>query len=428
MKYRKIKNQTYNLHIIKTKKFKTVTIQINFKNKVSKKEITYRNLLINTLCEACQKYPNQRMMKIATEDLYELNYQAVNYISGCYDVTCFDITFLNDEYTEEGNLLASLDFLCEILFNPLIETTHASTKFKKSIFDIAYKNLEDNINTVRENPMLYSKMRLFEVMSPKTIHSYRSCGDIDDLKTITPAKLYEYYKEMLKKDILDIFVIGNVNESVVKKAIEEKITIRTIKKKSDSHFINMKRTRLFPKTVVEKQDISQSQLALGFKMDKTTDFEKRYVLNVLSYILGGGPDSKLFKNIREKNSMCYSISSSGLPLQNAMIITAGIDAKNFKKAVSLIKKELKNMQQGNFSYEDIMKAKVTYMNSIKELEDNPQNLLSMYTGMEYLKSDDIDNRIKRITKVNKKQIMKLASKIHLDAIYLLQGGDNNGEV
>ena len=94
MKYRKIENQTYNLHIIKTKKFKTVTVQVNFKSKLNKEEITYRNLLINTLCEACFMYPTKRLMQIATENLYELTYQATNYISGKYNVMCFDITFL----------------------------------------------------------------------------------------------------------------------------------------------------------------------------------------------------------------------------------------------------------------------------------------------------------------------------------------------
>ena len=186
----------------------------------------------------------------------------------------------------------------------------------------------------------------------------------------------------------------------------------------------MKRTRLLPKTVIENQDISQSQLALGYKLDKTSDFERRYVLNVLTYILGGGSDSKLFKEVREKNSLCYSITSIGVPLQNAMIITSGISANNFKKAVSLIKKNVKSMQQGLFTKEDIMKAKVTYINSIKELEDNPQNLLSMYTGIEYLKSDDIDGRIKKISKVTKKDITRLASKMHLDVIYMLKGEEN----
>ena len=147
-------------------------------------------------------------------------------------------------------------------------------------------------------------------------------------------------------------------------------------------------------------------------------------MNVVSYILGGGPDSKLFKEVRENNSLCYSITSRSMPLNNALYITAGISANDFKKAVSLIKKNVKSMEKGEFESDDIMKAKVTYMNSIKELEDNPQNLLSMYTGMEYLGSDDISNRIKKISKVTKKDVMRLASKLHLDVIYLLKGACN----
>ena len=424
MKYRKIKTQAYNLHVIKTKKFKTITVEVCFKSKLDKEEITYRNLLINTLCEACDKYKTKREMSIATEDLYELSYQATNYISGAYNVMCFDITFLNDKYTEDGNFELSLDFLCEILFNPLVESSYASTRFNKNNFELSYKLLEENIKCVKENPTLYSKMRLFEIMSPNSIHSYRSCGYIEDLKNVTASKLYDYYLKMLKTDILDIFVIGDISEPRVRKAITDRFKIRTLKKKSESHFVSMKRTRLFPKKVVEDISLSQSQLALGYKFDKTSLFERRYVLNVLSYILGGGPDSKLFKDVREANSLCYSISSRGVPLNNTLVISAGISAKDFKKAVTLIKKNVKSIHQGEFSEDDIMKAKVTYMNSIKELEDNPQNLLSMYTGMEYLKSDDIDGRIKKISKVSKKDVMRLASKLHLDVIYLLKG-DNN---
>lgn len=421
MKYRKISSRTYNLHIIKTKKFKTVTIQMNFKAKTDKLEITYRNLLINTLCEACKKYKTKRQMEIATEDLYELTYQATNYLSGKYNVMCFDATFLNDKYTETGNFEKSVDFLFEIIFNPLLETSHIGQKFDRNTFDLAYKNLEDSIKTSVENPNYYSQIRALEIMSPNSIHSYRNCGYLEDLHEITPAKLYDYYLSMLKRDIIDIFVIGDIEETRVRRIIGEKVNIRTIKKKSESHFSSMKRTRLLPKTVKEKKNISQSKLVMGYKLDKTTDFEKRYVLNVLSYILGGAPDSKLFKEVREKNSLCYSISSSGIALSNILMVKAGISKENFKKTVNLVKKAVKSIAQGSFTEDDIMRAKVTYMSTIKELEDNPQNLLSMYTGMEYLNSDNIENRIKKISRVSKKNITKLASKLHLDVIYLLEG-------
>lgn len=427
MKYRKITTQTYNLHIIKTKKFKTVTVEVNFKSKLEKKEITYRNLLINTLCQSTKKYPNKRSLEIATEDLYELNYGVSNYISGKYNVMCFDATFLNDKYTEDGMFEKSVDFLCEILFNPSTEDTRNFTRFNTNSFSIAYERLEDNIKALEENPSLYSKTRMLEYMSPDSVVSYRPVGYLEDLRSINAKKLYEYYKQMIKSDIIDIFVIGEVNEALVRKVIDNKFKVRTIKKKSESHFISDKRTHILPKTYIEKKKINQSQLVMGCKFDKTTDFEKRYVMNVLSYILGGGPDSKLFKNVREKHSLCYTINSMTYPLNNNMIISAGIKAGDFKRAVSLIKKELKNMQRGNFSDDDIIAAKITYINSIKELEDNPQSMLSMYAGVEYLKSDDIENRIKKINKVTKKSVMKLASKIHLDTIYLLEGDDSDGK-
>ena len=106
-------------------------------------------------------------------------------------------------------------------------------------------------------------------------------------------------------------VYGNEwHNRIIEKVINEKFKgIRTIKKPSESHFVTFKKHRLVPQTIKEKLHINQSKLVLGLKIDKMTDFELRYVLSVYSYILGGGPDSKLFKNVREKNSLCYYISS-----------------------------------------------------------------------------------------------------------------------
>ena len=48
----------------------------------------------------------------------------------------------------------------------------------------------------------------------------------------------------------------------------------------------------------------------NYKLDGLTDFERNYVLPIYGYILGGGPDSRLFKTVREKHSLCYTVSSS----------------------------------------------------------------------------------------------------------------------
>jgi len=428
MNYKKIVKPSYNIHIIETKKFKTVTVKVNFKRKLKKDEIVYRNMLINVLCQSTEKYPTKRLMEVKTEDLYDLSYQGSNYASGRYSVMGFDIVFLNEKYTEHGMFDKSIDFLIDILFKPNLDDSKMQKSFNKKAFDMSYKLLESSLKSLKENPSVYSKIRMLEYMDVKSESSFRSCGYLEDLEKMDARKLYKYYESVLKKDIVDIFVIGDVDSKRIEKILEDKINIKTIKKESESHFIETKQTKLFAKTYKEPTSYSQSQLVMGLKIPKMSDFEARYVLNAYSYILGGGPDSKLFKNVREKNSLCYSITSIGQPLNGILVITSGIDAKNFDKTVSLVKKELKEMVKGNFNDEDIMKAKITYINSLKELEDNPQNILSLYTGMEYLNSDGIDERINRINKVNKKNIMSLASKIKLDTIYLLEGGDNSEKV
>lgn len=428
MKYKKISSYSYNLHIIKTNKFKTVTVQVNFKRKVQKEEITYRNMIVNMLCESTNAYPSKRLMTVATEDLYNLFYRGMNYISGKYSIMNYTATFLNEEYTEKGMLDESIKFLADLIFKPNIVKNNNQLSFNEENFIQSYNFLKDNIISQKENPDEYAKTKMLESMEPNSCISYRSVGYLEDLEKITSKNLYKYYESILNSDIIDIFVIGNVNERHISKIISENFShIKTLKKPTSSHFVRPQKHRLIPKTIRERHKINQSKLVLGYKIDKMTDFELRYVLNVYSYILGGGPDSKLFKTVREKNSLCYYISSASQPLNSILMIRSGINKKDFKKALSLIKKETLSMKKGKFSDDDIIKAKITYINSLKELEDSSESLLSLYAGIEYLNSDTLEDRFKKINKVTKEDVIKLSNKIHLDTIYLLEGDIDEGK-
>ena len=179
--------------------------------------------------------------------------------------------------------------------------------------------------------------------------------------------------------------------------------------------------------VSEKFDKEQSTLVVGFKIDKMTDFERRYVSTIYNYILGGSTESNLFKTVREENSLCYYITSSIQPLLNIGLIRAGINAKDFNKVEDLIYKELKKISEGVFDDNKINNAITTYISSLSDLEDNPRSIISLYAGIEYLKSDDIKTRKEKIVKVTKNDIINFSKKIHLSTIYLLEGNDDNEE-
>ena len=112
-------------------------------------------------------------------------------------------------------------------------------------------------------------------------------------------------------------------------------------------------------------------------------------------------------------------------ISSVLMINAGINKSDYKKAVSLIKKELKAMINGEFSEEDIEKAKTVFISGCEEALDSTMNIISTYVTYTYFNSDTIDERIKKIKKVTKEDVINFAKKVYLDTIFLLEG-DKDG--
>lgn len=416
MKYNRYEIGPYNLHVINTDKFKKNVINVSFKEKVKKENLTIRNFLAAILLKATKSYPDERSMAIKSEELYNIVYDSSSTIYGNYSIMNFEITFLDTKYTSTELLKDSVEFLTEIIFNPNVK----DNQFDEKIFEMTKEELKLDIEAINENPQKKASKLLFENMDKSAPFAYLADGYIEDLDNITNKELYDYYKNVLKSNLVDIFVIGN-NLDNIKELIINNFKINTIKKPATNYYLVHNKFRKRVKTVKEKEAINQSVLKIGFKFDNLTEFERKYVLNIYNYILSGGPDSKLFKNVREKNSLCYNVKSNISKIFNLMIITAGIDAKNYKKTVSLIKKELKNMEKGDFSEEEINSAKAVYNSSILSMQDSPYNLIGVYKAKEYLNLDPIEVRIEEIKKVSKEDIVKLSKKIKMDTIFLLEG-------
>lgn len=421
MQYTKYELLPYNLHIINTKKFKTVNIRINFKTKAIKEDLTKRNLLSDLLLRSSKNYPSEKEMAIACEDLYDLNYSSNCTISGNYSILSFNATFLNERYTEEGMNQKAISFFLDMIMNPNV----TNRTFDINTFKIAKKNIHDILISEKDNPGRYSMHELMQAIDSNSPISYISEGYLEDLDKINESNLYDYYENVLKSNLIDIFIVGDVNKDEIKDFFANHFTINTFKKTKEKHIIEHKRLPKRAKTKKVTADFTQSQLLLGYKLDKMTDFERNYISTLYSFILGGGPDSKLFQTVREKNSLCYSINSIIFKTFNLLIIRAGIDKGDFKKAVSLIRKEVTNMSKNKITDEELAKAKTTYINSCKEILDSPSSIIGVYTAKEYLNVDLLEDRIKNIEKVTKDMIVAFSKKMYLDTIFLLEGSLEN---
>jgi len=421
MQYKKIELGSYNLHMIKTDRFKTVNVQIILSDRIKKEDITKRNFLSDILTYSSKLYPSKKAISIASQDLYAANIYATSYRLGNYYNTDVNLYFLNEKYSEEGMTEKSMEFLSELIFNPNVN----DNKFDSNSFNVIKNNMRIQIESVKEDTRKYSMIKMLENMGKDMPYSYHGFGYVEDLEKITEENLYEYYKDFIKKSNVEIFVIGDIDFGKIEKIIRDKFKFNVYKKRKDSPTIIHESIRSRAKTFIEEDEINQSKLTIGCKLSGLTDFEKNYVLTLYNIILGGGSESLLFQNVREKNSLCYYVTSSSNKVDNLIMISSGIAKKNFKKTLSLIKTEMKNIEKGNFDEEIINRAKIRYNSIIDEIYDYPNQIISAYYASEILGVDFPDVRKKKIMEVTKEDIVKMSKKVKMDTIYLLGGKEQD---
>ena len=417
MQYIKKDLGSFNLHMIKTDKFKTMTVKVLFERPIKREDITFRNVLTDVMLLSTEDYKTKRDLTIKTEELYSADmYSGTNRI-GNYIITSFNIQLLNDKYTEEGNFEEAIKFLSSVIFKPDIK----NGKFDEENINIVVHNTKTVMNSIKESAVGYGIIRTNEAFDKDGPICYRITGYEEDLDKIDSTTLYDYYCSMIDKDFVDIFVEGDFDEKEILALIKKYFKFRKVKKKNVPFELSYRKPRKRRLIAKEKIDNTQSILSIACSLSKLNDFEKKYVLDLANIIIGGGADSKLFKEIREKNSLCYSIFSFSSKEDHTLYIVSGIDRDNFDKTLSLITKLLNDLRKGKFELKDIDNAKELYLSSLEGIEDKEYGIISQYIAQEFLNEPSVLEKIKSIKEVKKSDIVKVFKKINMDTVFLLEG-------
>lgn len=408
----------YNLHIVNTKKFKTITVDICFREKINKDEITLRNLLKEIMVNASYDYPSERELIKATEELYDLKLLTSTYRIGNYNFLSMKIRFLNEKYTEKGMNYASIKLLLDLIFKPKLDADFEKCKNK----------IEKSILSLNDNKVKYAISKLLE--STKDMpYSYNFYGNIEDLNKITIEDIKKCYENLLTNDIIDIFVVGEVNPEEIKNIFKENFKVKTFHKVDNKVIVKELTPRAKTNIIREHDDINQIQLTILCSLNSITEYERKYVSLVYSEMLGGSANSILFDTVREKNSYAYYVNSIIKPYDNNMIIYSGIHEDNEKEVIKLIKKCLKDITKGKFNDEIFLSSKNTIISSLKASLDNPIGIINNCLSNILVSSPTIEEKIKIIEKITKEEVINFSKKITIHTIYILEGSneENNNQ-
>lgn len=418
MKYKTYNCNSFNVHTIKTDKFKTSHIEVIFRDIANKEEMGAYSFLADMLSQSSKTYPRKKDLITRFEELYKIIVYAATLRVGNILDFHISLDFINPEYINDQNYLEEvIKTLFDIVENPNV----TNDEFDLKTFNIVKDRFKREINSLKENPMKQSIKEAFKAMNANTPTSYELLGTLENLEKITPSSLYKTYKNLRKNFKVDIFLIGNLEMDDTVQLIKKYFKNRyIIENKLDLMVDNKEVKRLVVKSM--SSDNVQSNLVMIFNLKNLTDVEKNITFNVFNYLYGsGGLTSKLYQSIREKNSLCYAISSMYLKYDKLLLVHISLEEANVKKATSLVKKELKNMQAGNFTEEELKDAINNMVISLDMAQDNNVSIINNYVFHVFDNLPMPEERVEMFKNVKKEDVINVAKKVKLNTIFTLEG-------
>lgn len=410
-----------DLHIIKTNKFKTNLLAVFLSTPLTKETVTPNALIPAVLRRGSKNITTQEQISIALEEMYGATFDCGIDKVGDNQVLKFYLETINNEFLpqKEDNLKQAIEILLEIIFNPQV----SNGNFNKEYVDNEKKNLKQVIDGRKDPKASYALERCIEEMYQNAPYSLYKYGMTSELDKINSQNLYEQYVNLIKNCKIDIFISGNIEENI-KDEIMENENIKKIDARKPIFIINNKETRKKEQkeeqVVNESSEVSQGKLILGLDILNENDKDKFTAL-VYNAILGGTPTSKMFQNVREKNSLAYTASSSFIRQKANIFIKCGIDIENYEKALKIIKEQLEDMKNGEFTDKNIEEAKNNIISTIKFIPDEQDTELMYYFSQELSGYEmGFEEYVEKVKEIKKEDIIELAKRIQINTIYFLK--------
>lgn len=414
---RKIADGVY-FSSITDKRYKKNLISVAFSTQLSEDTAT-ENVILPVLLTKCNsKLPTYKAFNNKMSRLYASGIGGTAGRQYDLQTISFGAYYLDDIYALSGEKMTGImtDILIDCLTSPVTENGVFSEKF----VELEKKTVIDNIETAINDKRSYAIERAMKTICKGEPASVCSYGTVEKAKLITPDSAYKAYRRMLETMPCEIICTGCSDFD----GVAEKFAAAF--EKAGRHDIENTTIALSPvktqtEEVTERLTVNQSKLVLGFKSHSDDDA----ALVLLQKIFGGTTSSKLFRNVREKMSLCYYCSAARNDLKGIMLVNSGVENENIEKTKEAVIDQLEEIKNGNFTNEDINFAEMAIKNDFKSVADSAGNVSNWY--FDCIRKNDIvtpEEKLGRYLGVSKERIIAAAKSMVLDSVYVLTGNEN----
>lgn len=398
-------------------RFKQGCLSLHWVTPMQENTVSQNALIPSVLLRGTRQHPDLRTITARLDDLYGAAVSPMSRRVGDLQAAGIYLSFLDDRFALPGDrvLEGAVDFLAELLHEPLLQDGGFLPEYVES----EKKNLISTIQSDRNDKRIYAAGRLLRIMCREDSFGIPRLGEPEQVEAITPQGLYAHYRQVLTDSPIVIFYVGSQPGQQVAELLRDrlKLTGREAALPPQTGF------RQAPgQEVTEALDVAQGKLCMGFVTPATLRTPEYAAMQLMNTVFGGGMTSKLFQNVREKLSLCYSVGSSYYGTKGIVLVSAGIDFDREPATRQEILRQLKACQDGEISGQELSSARQALISALRAVPDSPGALESYgFSGLLSGNHRSVDAAIADLQAVTREQVIAAAQSVTLHSTYFLKG-------
>ncbi len=411
----------FRLHLKTTRQFKTTCVRV-FLTRNLDKHTTAAALLPHILRRGTRSHPTMTKISRHLENLYGTAVGTDISKVGEWQILSFAADVPNERHlpTKLPILERALEFLSELIFSPA-----GDGGFVQEYVRTEKDNIRNFLASLPENRASYALKRLIELMCEGEPYARYEYGDIDVLERIRPPGLFRFYNTLCRRVPIDIYVLGDIQPDHVLRSVETIFKHPRARRPGGNGLLTpvVKKAPRMPRTSTEHADVAQGRLVMGYRSSVGFRSRDSHALAVAAAVLGGFAHSKLFRVVREKASLAYSVGTHMLRSKGMMIAYAGVEAGNEARAQKLIEGQVSQLASGRITARELNSTKSSILDDLAAITDSPGkevdfHFIHLLHGQHspYGEPSEIARKVSALTK---QDLASAARKLKLDTVFVL---------
>lgn len=407
MKEKIIEKDNYNIHLIKTNKFRENVIRIFFRRKLDN-NFNKISSALKMLKYGNKYFKDKREIFLKLEDLYITSFDSYCSVYGDLNCFCINLEYINPKYVKEDINHNIIKFLFDFLNNPLYQEKYIEDYKREK--NVEYNDLMKNPNYIaneRSDEIYYDKYKYKNMILDKYI--------IDDINKLTIKDLNDGYNLLMNDTYIDIFLAGNFKDEDIKD-----IELNNIFNNNLKGYIDY-RSDYEPSVnnIKEKGESSESKIFIKYYLNG--DNKVRICTKIFNYIFGGSSSGKLFNNLRNKNSLCYGIYSNYCSYENYLTVSTSVS--DVCKSLKLIDETFEEMK--DISIDDFNTAIKFFNEEHKNVFSNPNSAIAFCFSIDCIYGISVNEYLDYYKNITLDDIKSIHNLLVKKVTYVLEGSNSN---